>query len=229
MMDSYSLMNQGYKMNERVNTYREEMKFTKTAYIRAKDRLIRITKIMKKLLFLVALTGLLTSCNPTKQEAREEKKPEIEVGDHEEMSDKDLRDLVIYAMINNRLQTALAELADEQSKNPMFQVFCEMIINNHERFQYYDGILALSLDIEIPQGLSTDAEDEYERIKSLPPAEFDREFVDLIIKTHKEDIARIERLLASENEIVERTMVEEMHDSLVKHLQYAEHIKENLD
>lgn len=183
---------------------------------------------MKKLLFIVAIIGLLSSCSQKKQEANEEKKPEIEVGDHEEMSDKDLKDLVIFAMINNRLQTALAELADEQSSDPMFQVFCEMIINNHEQFQYDDGILALSLDIEIPQGLSTDAEEQYERIKSLPPEEFDRAFVDLIIKTHKEDIDRLERLLAGENEIIERAAVEEMHDSLVKHLQYAEHIKENM-
>jgi len=183
---------------------------------------------MKKLIFLIAILGFLISCSQKKQEINEDKKPEIEVGDHEEMSDKDLKDLVIIAMINNRLQTALAELADEQSNNPMFQVFCEMIINNQGQFQYDDGILALSLDIEIPQGLSTDAQEEYERIKSLPPQEFDRAFVDLIIKTHKEDIERLERLLASENEIIERAAAEEMHDLLVKHLKYAEHIKQNM-
>jgi putative membrane protein len=175
------------------------------------------------------IAGFLFSCNPRKPEAKEEKKPKIEVGVQDEMSDKDLKDLVIYAMINNRLQAALAELADEQNKDPLFEVFCEMIINNHQQYQYYDGILALSFDIEIPQGLTTVAQEEYERIKSLPPNEFDKEFVDLIIKTHKEDIARLERLLAAENEVVERGMVEEMHDSLVKHLQYAEHIKENLE
>ncbi len=174
------------------------------------------------------VAGFLFSCNPKKPEAKEEKKPEIEVGVQDEISDKDLKDLVIYAMINNRLQAALAELADQQSKDPLFQVFCEMIINNHQQFQYYDGILALSFDIEIPQGLTPDAQAEYERIKSLPPNEFDKEFVDLIIKTHKEDITRMDRLLAAENEVLERGMVEEMHDSLVKHLQYAEHIKENL-
>jgi len=187
---------------------------------------------MKKLIFLFAIMGLLFSCNQKKQEVNEEKKPEIEVGDEigdrETMSDKDLKDLVIFAMINNRLQTALAELADERSQDPMFEVFCEMIINNHEQFQYYDGILALSLDIEIPQGLTTEAQDEYERIKNLPTEEFDEAFINLIIKTHKEDIDRLERLLASENEIVERAMVEEMHDSLEKHLAYAEHIKENM-
>jgi putative membrane protein len=184
---------------------------------------------MKKLIFLVTLIGLLSSCSQKQQEVNEEKKPEIEVGDHEEMSDKDLKDLVIFAMINNRLQSALAELADEQSNNPMFQVFCEMIINNHGQFQYDAGLLALSMDIEIPQGLSTEAQEEYERIKSLPPDEFDRSFVDLIIRTHKEDIDRLERLLGSENEIIERAAVEEMHDLLVKHLQYAEHIKENME
>ncbi|MEJ2258856.1 MAG: sigma-70 non-essential region-containing protein, partial [Woeseiaceae bacterium] len=45
-----------------------------------------------------------------------------------------------------------------------------------------------------------------------------RDFVDLIIRTHKEDIDRLERLLGSENEIIERAAVEEMHDLLVKHL-----------
>lgn len=184
---------------------------------------------MKKIMLLIAIFGFFFSCNPKKLIDQEEKKPEIEMGVQDEMSDTDLKDLVIYAMIDNRLQTALAELADERSNNPMFEVFCEMIINNHQQFQYYDGILALCFDIEIPQGLTPDAQAEYERIKSLPPKEFDGEFVDLIIKTHKEDIARLERLLGAENEVVERGMVEEMHDSLVKHLQYAEHIKENLE
>jgi putative membrane protein len=188
----------------------------------------KVNKMMKRVLLFIAALGLMVACNQKKPEAGEEKKPEIEVGTKDVMSDTDLRDLVIYAMDNNRLQTALAELADEQSKDPMFKAFCEMIINNHQEFQYYDGILALSLNIGIPEGLITDTQEVYERIKNLAPVDFDREFVDLIIKTHQEDIARLERLLGSENEVVERGMVEEMHDTLVKHLQYAEKIKDHL-
>jgi len=69
---------------------------------------------------------------------------------------------------------------------------------------------------------------EFDRIKSLAPEEFDRAFVDLIIRTYKENIVRMEKLLAAQNEIIERAMVEEMHVTLFKHVEYAEHIKENL-
>jgi putative membrane protein len=180
---------------------------------------------MKKLLYLITILMLGTSCN---QEIESGQSTEIVVGEKYQVSDADIEDMIIQAMINSRLQTALAELAPEKCDDVQCSAFCEMINNNHYQFQYYIGLLAMTYDIKLPAGLTPEAKADFERIRKLSAEEFDKEFIKLVIRTHREDIKRMERILVNEEEVLERGMVTEMYDTMKKHLKFADRIRDDL-
>jgi predicted outer membrane protein len=183
---------------------------------------------MKKLLYYIPIILIIISCNQQNQETASDQSTEIMVGEQNRISSADIEDMIIHAMINSRLQTALAELAPEKCEDTRCSAFCEMINNNHYQFQYYIGLLAMTYDIELPQGLTPDAQAEFVRIQNLPPEEFDREFIKLVARKHQEDIERMERILTTEEEVMERGMIEEMYDTMKKHLEFADRIRDNL-
>jgi hypothetical protein len=181
---------------------------------------------MKIPLYLLLSSVLVISCSPDRQGGSETTDTEIEVGEQEEIDQAAIEDMIIHAMVNNRLQAALAEQMQEENLDPKFKIYKEMILNNYEDYQYNLGVLATTYEIEIPQGLTPQAQEQYDRISNLSPEEFKDEFVDLIIKNNQEDLDRLETILTEDSEVMQRGIVEGMHDTIEKQLERAEELDE---
>ena len=193
--------------------------------------------LLSRLFIFTLLVVFLSACNDSKREASSETKitstsevqeSEIIVDDTSAMTDADIKDLIISAMINNRLQTNLAALAEEKAEHAKVKAFADMIINNRRNFQYHIGRMALAYDIDIPKGLTPKTQQVFDRIEQLSSNEFDKEFIDLIIRTHRQDIKRYQRLLYYTDDILARGVVEESLETLEEHLELAEKIEENI-
>ncbi len=174
-------------------------------------------------LFILAFL-MLFSCKQQRSGQEEQTETQIEVGEIPPMTDREIEDMLIRSMINNRLQIALARQAKDKSDNVEFQAFCETLINDHEEFQYNISRLALSQGIEIPQGLTLEAQAEFDRLSDLPDEEFDKAFMELILKQHEEDLERYERLMAEERDDLQRGTLEIIHDKLKIHMDYAQQV-----
>lgn len=185
---------------------------------------------MRQFTVLFISSFLIISCNPEqKSGARENARPEVEVGEESisgsspdsAVADQNISDMIILAMINNRLQYSLALLAVNKAKDPMFETFCEMLVDNHHTFQYYVARLALVYNIEIPKGLTPEDQAIYDRIENLQQDEFKKEFLDMIIDTHEKDIARYENVLKTHTHVLERGMIDKLLKTLHDHLRIA--------
>jgi hypothetical protein len=173
---------------------------------------------MKIPLYLLLFSVLVISCSPDRQGGTENTETEIEVGEQDESDIASMEDLIIHAMINNRLHAALAEQMKGKSYNTKVEILRDMILQDYEEYQYNLGLLASTYEIEIPQGLTPRAQEQYDRISGLETDNFIGEFVDLLIKNHQEDLDRFETILAADNEVMERGILEGLHDTAEKHL-----------
>lgn len=180
--------------------------------------------MMKKYLMILAgIIVLASSCNQRRQ-AEEAKEPEIAVGEQSDMDNKEAADLLIAAMVNNRLQAALAQLAGTKSKNQRLTSFADLMLQEHEETQVNLQRLSTAYRVEPPEGLTPEAQSIFDQVNALTGQEFDRRFLELMIRLHHEDIDRINAFLTTSPHIMERGVLEQVQQTLTRHLNESESI-----
>jgi putative membrane protein len=182
---------------------------------------------MKNIALLFLLSVLFLACNPDRRDGAENTETEIVAGHQVQIDRESIEDMVIYTMINNRLHVALAEQLNEDNLHPEVQILRDRILNEYEDYQYNLNLLATNYDIEIPQGITLLAQEKFDRITGLSPENFRDEFVNLLIKNHQEDLSRFEAILVQDGDIMERGIIESMHNTLGEHLALAERLNDD--
>ncbi len=187
---------------------------------------------MKKNIFgiIISLTAVLfiISCEQKQAGDQDEKKDDIVVGEQAQLNHEEIEDLIISAMVNNRLQIALIDLAKDKEMDMDCQAFCDLFYNHHKEFQATLGRIAMSYDVDFPEGLTPTAQAVYNRLNNLGPEEFEKEFLGVLIKHHREDLEHFEKMMILNEEVVQRGMIEEVYDALKEHLRYAEKAMDEL-
>jgi putative membrane protein len=181
---------------------------------------------MKKIYWLLILLLIIAACN--QRRTIDEADTEIIVGNDTEISDEEVEELVVMVMINNRLKTSLALLANEKAVNPRILSFSEMIIDHHDHFQMNMVRIAQAYDIEPPSGLTPEAHETFERLSGLPKEEFEKEFLNLTINVHEASLERFERLMLSSGHPIERRILVNVQETLQQHLEIAQNLQDEI-
>jgi putative membrane protein len=179
----------------------------------------------KAFLFLFFIAAVV-ACN--QRQSAENTDTEIVVGEQNEISTEEVEDLVVKIMINNRLKTALAHLANEKAVNPRIASFSQMIIDNNDVFEDNMIRIAEAYEIEPPSGLTLEAQKQFEELSNLPTDEFQREFLNTTISTHEETLERFERLMARTGNPIERSLLQNVRDALHQHVEIARNLQDEI-
>jgi len=87
----------------------------------------------------------------------------------------------------------LGRLAAEKASSPEVKSFGQKLADDHKQANDTLKQIASSLQYEPPSRPSSHAKSERARLEKLSGADFDREFLDVVVKQHQKDVSVFER------------------------------------
>ncbi|RAJ97839.1 putative membrane protein [Larkinella arboricola] len=143
---------------------------------------------MKKLsliLFFLVSVWTAQSCNST--ENKDSAEQAEEVNEAKDMPEDD-SEFAIKAASGGLMEVELGKLAEQKAQSKQVKDFGAMMVADHSKANEELKTLAASKNISIPATLSEDHQKHVDDLSKLSGAEFDKEYVRLMVDDHKEDI-----------------------------------------
>jgi putative membrane protein len=92
-----------------------------------------------------------------------------------------------------KMEVKLGELAERNSASSEVKEFGAHMVKDHTRLNKELGSAATSIGLTVPTDLSEDQKAEYTKLSKLSGKSFDKEYIDLMVKDHTEDLAAFQK------------------------------------
>jgi putative membrane protein len=92
-----------------------------------------------------------------------------------------------------KMEVKLGELAERNSASSEVKEFGAHMVKDHTRLNKELGSAATSIGLTVPTDLSEDQKAEYTKLSKLSGKNFDKEYIDLMVKDHTEDLAAFQK------------------------------------
>jgi putative membrane protein len=144
-------------------------------------------------LLAVALWGVY-SCNNSEESKNATKaaEKENEARFDNNKQEKDAQFLVDAAEINLK-EIRLGELAQSKSVTPNVKELANMMVSSHNKSLGDLVRLAREKSITIPTTVSESGQEAFDKLSKKSGIHFDKEYCDMMVKGHKEAIAKFEK------------------------------------
>jgi putative membrane protein len=156
---------------------------------------------MKKIFLLAALAAAsltIQSCsqNGTKDtkevaensnEARVENDQTALTGSSDEGDKEDDSSFMMEAADGGMLEIEASKLALTKTSSTQVKNFAQMIIKDHTRMASDMATLAMQKKVDLPVGLSKNAQDEIKELTEKSGVDFDHDYMDLMQEVHEKD------------------------------------------
>lgn len=93
----------------------------------------------------------------------------------------------------NMLEVELGELAADKAQNEAVKQFGERMVQDHSKAQEKLEAAAEEADVDLPDGLDEKGQKKVEEMESKSGAEFDKAYMDEMVKDHEKDIQLYEQ------------------------------------
>ncbi|GAB3915105.1 DUF4142 domain-containing protein [Larkinella knui] len=143
---------------------------------------------MKKVsLFLMLVLGAWTfqSCNTTSNKDSAE---QAEDANEKKDMPEDDSEFAVKAASGGMMEVELGKLAQQKAQNQKVKDFGAMMVTDHSKANEEFKTIAASKNMTIPATLSDEHQKHVDDLSKLSGAEFDKEYVKLMVDDHKEDI-----------------------------------------
>lgn len=143
---------------------------------------------MKKvsLFFLLVLSAwTFQSCNSSSNKDSAEQAEEV---NEDKNMPEDDSEFAIKAASGGLMEVELGKLAGQKAQNQQVKDFGAMMVSDHSKANEELKTLTASKNITIPATLSEEHQKHVDDLAKLSGAEFDKEYVKLMVDDHKEDI-----------------------------------------
>lgn len=121
-------------------------------------------------------------------------------------------------------EVKLGQLAQENGGSNGVRDFGKTLVTDHTKAQAEAKKTASSAGVTPPEQPTSEAQQEYDKLKSTKGADFDREFVQYMVQDHKKDIADF-RKEAQAKDGAASSLAKQQLPVLEKHLQIAESLQ----
>jgi putative membrane protein len=175
-----------------------------------------------KLLFAACLSAALVSCG--NQGQQEDSKDVAEQQNESNLGDSDLKDdseFAVEAAASSLLEIQLGQLAQTKAASPAVKKFAETMVTEHAKASDELKTLAQQKNITLPSSLTEEHQKKYEDLNEKQGAEFDREYMDLMVKAHEEDVDEFEDQAEDGNDPELKAWASEKVTHLRQHLEMA--------
>lgn len=182
---------------------------------------------MKTIFVSIFAALLMMSCG-------EDKKPEgsAEIADERndekfDETEKDA-DFAVKAVDAGMQEVLLADLALQKTTNAEVKALATMAKADHEGANSELNALATQKNISLPQTMSDDLKKEYDDLINKTGSDFDKAYIDLMVKNHKNVVDLFEKESEKGNDPDMKSWAGAKLPSLRQHLEMAETTKDNL-
>ena len=91
------------------------------------------------------------------------------------------------------MEVEFGKLAESKGSSSAVKEFGARMVKDHTRLNKELGSAATSIGLTAPTGLSTEQKAEYAKLSKLTGKEFDKEYIDLMVKDHTDDLAAFQK------------------------------------
>jgi len=127
------------------------------------------------------------------------------------------------AASGGKAEVALGELAQAQATNPEVKQFGSLMVTDHGKANAELQALASKKGVPLPAEVDAKHQQEHERLAKLNGADFDRAYMDAMVKGHDENIAAFEKAKGSDDPDV-KTFASQTLPTLEQHQRLARKI-----
>jgi putative membrane protein len=92
-----------------------------------------------------------------------------------------------------KMEVELGQLAERNASSPAVKEFGAQMIKDHTRLNNELGSVATSIGLTVPMDLLPDQKREYTNLSKLSGKKFDREYMDLMVKDHTNDLSAFQK------------------------------------
>ncbi len=143
------------------------------------------------------------------------------------LSPKDT-EFVTQAVQGGLAEIALGELATERARNDMVRDFGSRMVKEHGDTNTKLIELARGKGFEAPTTLTAEHRQALERLRSVGVEDFDREYVQRMVKDHRQDVAEFEKQSEQAEDPDLRRFAEQALPTLQSHLDAILDLEETL-
>ena len=140
----------------------------------------------------------------------------------------DAADFAVEAADAGLMEVELGTLALTKASSPEVKSFAQMVVDDHTKANNELKALAQQKNISLPMAMGNEHQRKVENLTEKTAAEFDKEYIDLMVRDHKDVIDEFEDEAEDGNDTEIKAWASSKVATLRRHLQEAERIQESL-
>lgn len=135
---------------------------------------------------------------------------------------------VTEAASGGMAEVELGKLAKEKGQHVDVKAFGEMMVNDHSKANDELATLAQAKNITLPASLGTDALNLRDELSKRSPGDFDKSYIEDMVKDHEKDIKLFEDASKNLKDAELKAFVDKTLPTLRNHLNHAKSVKDKL-
>lgn len=189
----------------------------------------------KSILILLIAAGayVAQSCNPNNRSTDDSVDQAMEQNEERQedtgLFEFDDTEFAVEAANGSFAEIRASEIAQQKAQNQRVKDFAAMIIQDHTKANEELKSLAANKNIQLPTAAGEDKQEKIADLNSESGADFDKEYMNMMVSDHRDDIDRFEDAAENSEDAEIRAFAEKTLPALRKHLQEAEAIEDELD
>lgn len=142
-------------------------------------------------MILFAVCG--AACNNTNRRTADDSVEQAQgVNDTTAMVNEKDGDFAVKAADAGLAEVELGKLAQEKATDPRVKDFAQMMVNDHQKANDELMTIATRHNITLPPVISKDQADKQRKLREKSGAEFDKEYIDMMVKDHDKVVSLFE-------------------------------------
>lgn len=141
---------------------------------------------------------------------------------------EDDAEFAVEAADDGKLEVELGTLAATKASSPEVKQYGQMMVDDHMKANEELKALAQQKNITLPAALGAENQRTYENISTKTGAEFDKEYIDQMVKDHREVIEDFEEQAEEGNDAEIKAWASGKLTTLRHHLEEAERLQQTL-
>lgn len=188
---------------------------------------------MKKTMMLCLMSAMMlmvVSCGT--QGDKNDSTETAEDQNEERFENSDLYDdaeFAVEAANGGLMEVQMGTMALTKATSPEVKQFAQMMVDDHTKANNELKALAREKNIELPTVMGNEYQRKFDNLNGKSGADFDKEYMDLMVKDHKEDVGEFEEQAEKGKDPELRSWAAGKVVTLKHHLDIAERTQETLE
>jgi putative membrane protein len=182
---------------------------------------------LKHLMAGVAVVALMGGPALAQNQDTTQPQPTVQAGEQQQLAQEDM-EFATEAAQGGLKEVQLGELAQQQADSDAVKEFGQRMVEDHGKANDQLKQIAQQKGIELPQELAADAQQLRDELQQKSGEEFDRAYMDEMVKDHEEDVEKFRQYTESGQDPDLKSFAEESLPVLEEHLQLAQKTHEQI-